>query len=121
MVKPYSNDLREHAIAALAGGQPASVVGERFCMGKTSVTKCHQRYRKTGSMAPGKMGGHCKHMLDPHRDFIIQAIKQPPHLTLHDLKDSVGERGFWSSHNAVWYFLNRRRPQLQKKRGSHLN
>jgi transposase len=34
------------------------VVGERFGIAKSSVIKWHQRYRKTGSVAPGKMGGH---------------------------------------------------------------
>ncbi len=60
MVKPYSNDLRERAVAALAGGDSARVVGERFGIAKSSVIKWHQRYRKTGSIAPGKMGGHRK-------------------------------------------------------------
>jgi len=107
MVKPYSNDLRERAVAALTGGDSARVVGERFGIAKSSVIKWHQRYRKTGSVAPGKMGGHRKRMLDPHRDFIIDAIKQTPHLTLHGLKDLLDERDILVSHNAVWHFLKR--------------
>jgi len=107
MVKPYSNDLRERAVAALAGGDSARVVGLRFGIAKSSVIKWHQRYRKTGSVAPGKMGGHRKRMLDPHRDFIIDALKQTPHLTLHGLKDLLGDRGIFVSHNAVWPFLKR--------------
>ena len=68
MAKPYSNDLRQRAVCAMAGGDPASVVAKRFGIAKSSVIKWHQRYRETGSVAPGKMGGHRKRMLDEHRD-----------------------------------------------------
>ncbi len=53
------------------------------------------------------MGGHRKIILDPHRGFIIEAIQQTPHLTLHGLKDLPGERDIFVSHNAVWAFLRR--------------
>lgn len=107
MVKPYSNDLRERAVAAMASGEPASVVGKRFGIAKSSVIKWHQRYRATGSVAAGKMGGHRKRVLDPYRDFIMDAIKHTPHLTLHGLKDLLGKRGVFVSHNAVWLFFRR--------------
>jgi transposase len=40
------------------------------------VVKWSQRYRATGSVAPGKMGGHRKRVLEPHRAFIMERIKQ---------------------------------------------
>lgn len=107
MVKPYSNDLRERCVAAMAGGEPARVVAERFGVARSSVIKWHQRYRETGSVAPGKMGGHRKLILKPHRNFIIEAIKRTPHLTLHGLKDLLADQGVVVSHNAVWTFLRR--------------
>lgn len=107
MVKPYSNDLRSRAVAAMSEGGPASLVAARFGVAKSSVIKWHQRYRQTGSVAPGKMGGHRKRVLDPHRDFIIDAINNTSHLTLHGLKDLLGRRGVRISHNTVWLFLKR--------------
>jgi hypothetical protein len=41
-----------------------------------------------GSVAPGRIGGHRKRVLEPHRDFIIERITQTPHLTLHRLTRS---------------------------------
>jgi transposase len=38
----------------------------------SSVVKWRQRYRATGSVAPGKMGGHRKPILEPHRAFIAE-------------------------------------------------
>lgn len=114
MVQPYSNDLRERAVAAMAGGEPARVVAERFGVAKSSVIKWHQRYRATGSVAPDKMGGHRKIVLEPHRDFIVDAIARTPHLTLHGLKDMLARQGVFVSHNAVWLFLRREGLRFKK-------
>jgi transposase len=61
----------------------------RFGVSVSSVVKWSQRYRKTGSVAPGQMGGHRKRALDRHRPFILERISQTPHLTLHKLKDAT--------------------------------
>ncbi|MDA9421645.1 transposase, partial [Bradyrhizobium sp. CCBAU 53380] len=68
----------------------------------------------TGSVAPGKMGGHRKPMLDPHRAFIVERITQTPHLTLHGLKAELAARGVKVSHNAVWLFLRREGLRFKK-------
>ncbi|WP_245475103.1 IS630 family transposase [Bradyrhizobium sp. Leo121] len=77
MSRPLSNDLRERVVAT-----PSA----------------------TGSVAPGKMGGHRKPVLEPHRAFIKERISQTPHLTLHKLKDELAARGIKVSHNAVRIF-----------------
>lgn len=58
MTRPYSNDLRERVVAAVAAGQSCRIVADRFDIAVSSVVKWSQRYRATGSMSPGKMGGH---------------------------------------------------------------
>jgi transposase len=58
-------------------------VAQRFGVAVSSAVKRSQRYRATGSVAPAKMGGHRKRRLDPHRVFIMERIRQTPHLTLH--------------------------------------
>ncbi|BCG83644.1 hypothetical protein MesoLj113b_71860 (plasmid) [Mesorhizobium sp. 113-3-3] len=58
-------------------------------------------------MAPGKMGGHRKRILEPHRSFIVERINQTSDLTLHRLKDEFDARGVKVSHNTVWLFLRR--------------
>lgn len=73
----------------------------------STVVKWSQRYRSTGSVAPGKVGGHRKPVLEAHRAFIRERIDQTPHLTLHRLKDELCGRGVVVSHNAVWTFLRR--------------
>lgn len=93
--------------AAFEAGESCRSVAGRFGVAVSSVVKWEQRWRATGSVAPGKMGGHRKPVLEPHRDFILERIDQTPHLTLHGLKDELATRGVVVSHNAVWLFLRR--------------
>lgn len=105
MTRPLSNDLRERVVAAVVAGESCRAVAARFGVAVSSVVKWSQRFRATGSVAPGKMGGHRKRILEPHRAFIVERINQNPHLTLHGLKDELAARGVKVSHNAVWQFL----------------
>ncbi|MCP4070141.1 MAG: hypothetical protein GY742_00185 [Hyphomicrobiales bacterium] len=71
------------------------------------MVKWHQRWRENGSVAPVKMGGHRRFILDPHRDFIVDEINRTPHLTLFKLQDMLANRGVKASHDTVWRFLRR--------------
>jgi transposase len=105
MTRALSNDLRERVVAAVVSGESSRRVAARFGVAVSSVVKWSQRYRATGSVAPGKMGGHRRRVLEPHRAFIVERIEQTSHLTLHRLKDELAARGVTVSHNAIWQFL----------------
>jgi transposase len=107
MTRPLSNDLRERVVAAVTRGESCRSIRVRFKVAVSSVVKWSQRRRATGSVAPGKMAGHRKSVLDAHRAFIVERIAQTPHLTLRGLKDELAARGVTVSHNAVWLFLRR--------------
>lgn len=115
MTRPYSNDLRERVVDAVRSGETCRVVATRFGVSVASVVRWSQRYRETGSVAPGKMGGHRRWVLEPHRDFIVERLRQTPHLTLHGLKDELAARGVVVSHDAVWRFLRREGLSFKKK------
>ena len=114
MTRPLSNDLRERVVAAVAAGETCRSVAGRFDVAVSTVVKWSQRYRATGSVAPGKVGGHRKSVLEPHRAFIVQRVEETPHLTLHGLKDELAARGVAVSHNAVWLFLRREGLRFKK-------
>jgi transposase len=114
MTRPLSMDLRERVVASVLAGESCRSVAERFGVAVSSVVKWSQRQRATGSVAPGKMGGHRKPVLDPHRAFIVERIAQTPHLTLHGLKAELAARGVKVSHNAVWLFLRREGLRFKK-------
>lgn len=96
MTAPLSHDLRERVVWAVAAGESCRSVAARFGVAVSSAVKWSQRYRATGSLAPGKMGGHRKRLLDPHRSFIVERISQTPHLTLREvelIEETVHARG----------------------------
>jgi putative transposase len=107
MTRPLSNDLRERVVAAVLSGESRRSAAKRFGISISAAVKLLQRHGTTGSVAPGKMGGHRKRVLEPHRAFIEARIREMPHLTLHGLKDELDARGIKVSHNAVWLFLRR--------------
>jgi putative transposase len=117
MTRPYSNDLRERVVGAVGGGDSCRAVAARFGVSVSTVVKWSQRYRRTGSVAPGKVGGHRRRVLVPHYDFIVERLRQEPHLTLHRLKDELAQRGIAVSHNTVWMFLRREGLRFKKNPG----
>ena len=114
MSRPLSIDLRERVVSAVLAGETCRSVAARFGVAVSSVVKWSQRQRATGSVAPGKMGGHRKRVLEPHRAFILERIAQTPHLTLHRLKDELAACGVRVSHNAVWLFVRREGLRFKK-------
>lgn len=114
MTRPYSNDLRERVVVAVAAGESCRKVSVRYGVAVSTVVKWSQRYRRTGSVAPDKVGGHRRPVLEPHRDFIAERLRQTPHLTLYGLKAEMAARGVTVSHNAVWQFLRREGLRFKK-------
>ena len=114
MARPYSNDLRERVVEAVEAGDSCRTVAARFGVAVSSVVKWSQRFRASGSVAPGKMGGHVRPKLEPHRDFLAERIAQTPHVTLHGLKAELAARGVDVSHNTIWKFLRREGLRFKK-------
>lgn len=107
MTRPISNDLRERVIAAVQNGESCRSVAARFSIAPSSVVKWSQRYRATGSVRPGKVGGHRKPVLTAHREYILERIDSASHMTLKRMQNELAERGLKVSHNAIWLFLRR--------------
>lgn len=119
MVKPYSIDLRERVVTAFISGESCRKVAKRFGVAVSSVVKWSGRYRATGSVSPGKMGGHRPFVLEPQREFIVDQIARTPHLTLLRLQDILAKRGVKVSHDTVWRFLHREGLSFKKKPVCH--
>ena len=115
MGKYYSVDLRERAVAAYRGGESCRAVGARFWIAPSTVVKWAALQKRTGALKPGKVGGHRRVILEPHRDFIRARITDTPHLTLMKLVDLLAAKGVSVSHDAVWRFLRAEGLTFKKK------
>lgn len=116
MARPLSIDLRERVVAAVLEGASCRAVAARFGVAVSSVVKWSQRVRRTGSVAPGKMGGHRQPILAPHRDFILARLAEKPETTLFEMRALLlAERGVRVSHDTVWRFLRAERQSYKKR------
>jgi transposase len=94
MAKPYSLDLRERAMRRVAAGESAHSVAAVLKVSVSSIIKWAQRQRRTGSVAPGKMGGHRSlRVSGEHRTWLLARVAGDPNVTLRSLARELGERG----------------------------
>jgi putative transposase len=63
MTRPYSEDLRERAVARYEAGETARSIAAALAISPSCASKWMKRKRETGSVAPGQVGGHKKRML----------------------------------------------------------
>ena len=57
MAKPLDQDIRTRILAAIETGASCRSAAKRFGVSESAAIKLMRRYRKTGSAAPGKIGG----------------------------------------------------------------
>ncbi len=115
MVRPYSMDLRERLVAAVEGGESRRSAARRFGVSASVAVKWLQRSRRTGSVAPGQMGGHRRPALEGQRDWVLARIAEKPDLTLRALAAELSERGVKAGQYAVWSFFKREGMTFKKK------
>ena len=115
MSRAYSIDLRERVVAAMASGASARAASAQFGVSVASAVRWSQRQRRTGGVAPGKLGGHRKPILLPEREWLLARVAVEPDLTLRGLLAELAERGVKASYGALWLFLEREGLSFKKK------
>ena len=115
MVKPLSMDLRERAMARVAAGEPIRVIAAALGVGASSVSKWSTRLKATGTVAPGKMGGHVPLKLaGAHAQWLRERMAGAD-FTLRGLKAELAERNVSVDYKTVWKFVHREKLTFKKK------
>jgi len=115
MARPYSQDLRDRVVAAVASGCTCRVVAALFGISVASVVKWSQRWRASGSAAAKPMGGRRPLRLAGEREWLLARLAEKPDLTLRAVMAELAERGTPASYGAVWRFLAREGVSFKKK------
>src|SRR5271167_564093 len=115
MARPYSMDLRERVVLAVAEGMSCRSAARRFGVSAASAVKWCERHRRTGSAAAGKMGGHRPYALAGERAWLLARIAEKPDLTLRAVAAELAERGVKVSYFAVWHFFEHEGVTFKKK------
>lgn len=117
MAKPYSEDLRSRAVAAVVeGGASCRAAAVQFSLGVSSVVRWVQRFRQTGSVAAKAMGGDRNSRLGGERDWILARLAAAPDLTLEELRRELAGRGVQVGYGTVWRFFAKENITFKKNR-----
>ena len=82
MTQPYSEDLRERALARADAGESVRAIAAALGFSPSCVSKWKKRRRETGSLSPGQMGGHKKRVLaEDNAQWLRARIKSGPFTT----------------------------------------
>jgi transposase len=89
-MQPYSQDLRDRIITALAAGTATQrAIAERFCVSGSFVEKLWQRWRRSGSSAAKSHAGGRQSTLKDHLELLQTEVAKQPDATLAELRDRV--------------------------------
>lgn len=118
MAKPYSMDLRERVVAAVERrGLSRRQAAAHYGVGITTVINWVQRFRHTGSAAPGQMGGHKpKAIRGEHRAWLVERAREGD-FTLRGLVAELADRGLKVDYRTVWNFVHAEKLSFKKNRG----
>jgi putative transposase len=117
MPKPYSIDLRDRVVGAVEeGGLSRRQAAERFGVAVSTAINWVKRFRDTGSVAPGQMGGHCpKKIRGEHRRWLLERCAARD-FTLRGLVAELAARGLKVDYRTVWSFVHEEKLSFKKNR-----
>lgn len=113
MPKPYSQDLRERVVAAVAGGQTRHAAGAQFKVSVSSAIRWVQRWQATGALAAKPTGGSTS-PLEEHEAELLALADQQPDLTLDEFCAVLRERKIVTSRVSVCRFFRRHKLSFKK-------
>lgn len=110
-------DLRKRVVEAVEhGGLSCNQAAARFGVAVSTAIDWVNRYRRTGSVASGQIGGHRpKKLIGRYRDWLLQRCQESD-FTLRGLVAELAERGLRVDYRVVWAFVHAEKLSHKKRR-----
>jgi transposase len=106
MTRPYSEDIRERALARADAGETVRSIAQALQISPSCISKWKNLRQQTGGVTPGKIGGHKKRTLSgDHAEWLRKRIRSGP-FTLRKLTAELADRGVKTDVRAVWTFVH---------------
>jgi transposase len=105
MGAPYSLDLRERVVAAVASGMSRRAAADSYQVSISTAIRWVTRAKQTGSPAALPMGGKKPFTLAEEGDWIRARLAEKPDITGRELLAELHERKVDVSYYGVWHFL----------------
>jgi transposase len=106
MPKPYSQDLRERVVAAVAGGKSRPAAAAQFRVSVSSAIRWVQRWQATGELAAKPTGGSTS-PLEKHEAELHALVEERADLTLDEFCAVLREREIVTSRVSFHRFCER--------------
>ena len=118
MTRPYSEDLRERALARYEAGETIRAIGKALAISPSCISKWRKLKQETGALKPGQIGGHKKPVLwgEPGT-WLAERVRRGP-FTLRGLVAELAERGVKTDRRAVWVFVRAQGLSFKKNAAS---
>jgi putative transposase len=118
MGKPYSLDLRERVVRAVEEeGLSRRAAATRFGVEASTAINWVRRYRESGSLAPGQMGGHKPRAIRGEHEVWLRQRIGAGDFTLRGLMaELAAQRGLKVGYRAVWDFVHAEQQSFKKNR-----
>jgi transposase len=117
MGRAYSVDLRARVVGAvIKGGLSCHQAAAQFGVGISTAILWVQRFRKTGSVEPDKIGGYRpKKIAGRHREWLVKRCGRAD-FTIRGLVAELAERGLKVDYRTVWEFVHAEKLSYKKRR-----
>jgi len=113
MPKPYSQDLRERVVAAVAEGKTRHAAAAQFKVSVSSAVRWMQRWEASGTVAAKPTGGSTS-PLEQHEAVLRAVVEEQPDLTLDEFCAVLGERKIATSRVSLHRFFERHELSFKK-------
>ena len=108
MPKPYSLDLRERVLEAVAAGATRREAAARFHVGMDTITRWRALERQRGDARPKPSGGDRRSArIEAERDTVLSLLVENPGLSVEGLRAALDARGLAFGYGAIYRFLRR--------------
>lgn len=121
MGRPLSRDLRHRVVmAVIEGGLSNNKAAARFGIAVSTANLWVRKFKATGSLDHGKIGGHKPATLSgPHRDWLIDRCRSGVDFTLRGLVAELAQvRALKVDYVSVWRFVHAEGLTHKKRRST---
>jgi transposase len=117
MSRPYSQDLRDRVLGAVADGGSARGAAARFGLGVSTALVWVRRLKQTGDRSALAIGKPRGSKLDIHADFLLTLVSVTPDITLHEVQERLqADHGAHAAIGTLWRFYDRHDLTYKKNR-----
>lgn len=118
MTRPYSEDLRERAMARFEAGESSRSIAASLTISPSCLSKWKKLKSETGALAPLQIGGYkLKSLSGEWADWLRERCQTGP-FTTRGLTAELAELGLKTDRRAVWTFVRSEGLSFKKNRAA---